>query len=132
MGYFTQYSVQVFEVLGKSYVKNSLRQIDADDVPGIFASAEIDAGRGYWTPQNDKTCAYCDGATVKWYEYHEEMKAFSKEKSEFLFVLDGQGEEPFDRWRSFYRNGAAWTWTASLPAPPEASPEIFELLRTDR
>jgi hypothetical protein len=144
MGYFTEYSVQVFEVLGKSYVKNSLRQIDAEDVPGIFLSlASAEAARiahsgsakiprGSWTPRNDGTCAYCDGEGVKWYEHHDEMKAVSAQRADLLFVLDGQGEEPSDRWRSFYYNGAAWTWEASPPAPPEASPEIFKLLRSDR
>lgn len=133
MGYWTYYNLQVFEISQTSRTKNNIRKIDAEDVPGIFTSLSIaETPRGSWTPLKDGTCAYCDGEGVKWYEHHEEMKAVSKAKPEFLFVLDGQGEEPSDRWRSFYRNGAAWTWEAKPPVPPEASPEIFELLRTDR
>jgi hypothetical protein len=54
---------------------------------------------------------------MKWYDYHEEMIELSLKYPEYVFTLDGQGEEPGDIWRSFYKNGKFHDWTLEYDLP---------------
>lgn len=42
---------------------------------------------------------------AKWYEHEEEMKAFSTNYPDVLFILYGNGEESDDIWRKYFKNG---------------------------
>jgi len=42
---------------------------------------------------------------IKWYDYSDDLKEFSKLYPELIFVVDGEGEESGDIWRAFYKNG---------------------------
>lgn len=48
------------------------------------------------------------GATeesCKWYSHDRDMIEFSKKYPESIFELSGQGEEPEDTWRHYFKNG---------------------------
>ena len=68
-----------------------------------------------------------DGEPRKWYEHDEEMLKASLEHPGVVFVLDGDGEEPGDIWRTFYRNGGKAEWRPVI-SRPDFSEELFETL----
>mgnify|MGYP003652940898 CR=1 FL=1 len=41
----------------------------------------------------------------KWYSHENDLKAFSKNHPDALFMLSGKGEENGDAWIEYYRNG---------------------------
>lgn len=43
--------------------------------------------------------------SCKWYEHTEDMCRVSKEYSNVLFILTGNGEEPEDMWVKYFMNG---------------------------
>ena len=45
--------------------------------------------------------------TVKWYDYEIDMKALSAEFPDYVFYLEGQGEERDDWWREVFHAGRA-------------------------
>jgi hypothetical protein len=49
-----------------------------------------------------------DGSTnepCKWYEHDDELKEFSKNYPNWLFTLEGKGEEAGDLWKKYFVNG---------------------------
>ena len=42
---------------------------------------------------------------VKWYNYEEQMKAYSKMYPELLFIINGQGEEHDDLFNAYFKDG---------------------------
>lgn len=42
---------------------------------------------------------------IKWYNWHHDMIELSKRYPDFIFTLDGDGEESGDIWRYYYKNG---------------------------
>lgn len=57
--------------------------------------------------------------SVKWYDFNEHMKKFSKLKKhkDVLFVLNGEGEESGDIWQGYYKNGKSIIHHAVLTFP---------------
>lgn len=41
----------------------------------------------------------------KWYDHDKEMLELSEKFRETIFVLEGEGEERGDYWRTYYQNG---------------------------
>ncbi len=41
----------------------------------------------------------------KWYDHEEDMEKFSKKFPEYVFALEGRGEEPGDLWFHYFKNG---------------------------
>lgn len=42
---------------------------------------------------------------IKWYQWDQDMKLLSEKYPEYVFQLDGQGEESPDIWRAYFKNG---------------------------
>jgi len=51
-----------------------------------------------------------EGIESKWYDYKDDMLLLSKQHPDHLFILDGYGEDNWDIWRAFYKNGKTYTW----------------------
>lgn len=47
----------------------------------------------------------CFQEPCKWYEVDEHMMEFSQLYPDYIFIIEGEGEESDDRWRAYYRNG---------------------------
>lgn len=55
--------------------------------------------------------------TCKWYEHEEELKKFSKLYPDVLFELSGEGEDPGDIWKKYFKNGKMQVCMAELKFP---------------
>ena len=58
-----------------------------------------------------------EGFNDKWYDHDEDMLNLSLSFPEYVFILDGEGEESGDVWRSFYKNGKDYTWRLDYELP---------------
>lgn len=91
MGYNTSYSLEV---------RNLPEGVDPDEV--IRRLREWNE----WALWCLDECgmAYEDG---KWYDSFEDLTEFSsrEENKDVLFILRGEGDEPGDIWKAFFRNG---------------------------
>jgi len=56
----------------------------------------------------------------KWYDHDHEMRRLSVENPRIVFILDGEGEDAGDIWRTFYKGGRSYTWR------PDVEPPAFE------
>jgi len=91
MGYYTKYEL---EVKGINEVKvtdfiNEHRKKD----PNFMYPVWTEDGELYITQE------------CKWYGHDEDMDILSKQFPEALFTLHGRGEEDWDLWKKYYKNG---------------------------
>ena len=87
MGYYTYYTLKIKDsIIDSSYVINELREENED------AKYALD-NEGYSQDE------------AKWYNAEEDIREFSKKYPEVLFILEGQGEESDDVWRTYIQNG---------------------------
>ena len=54
---------------------------------------------------------------IKWYDSDEDMKRLSAEFPDYLFTLEGEGEESGDIWKANYYRGNACMCRAVLTFP---------------
>lgn len=52
--------------------------------------------------------------SCKWYSHDEDMNRFSKLYPKVVFMLEGEGEENGDMWRSYHRDGKSYTIKAKI------------------
>ena len=83
MGYVTQFKLKVLP-MDNSLLKEGILDITIKDL--IF------------------------GIECKWYDYNDDMLLLSKQHPNNLFILDGYGEDNWDIWRAFYKNGKTYKW----------------------
>lgn len=93
MGYYTDFRLSV-EGSGPVYDK---LMAEKDNV--TISRGDYDWNFGRWISEN-----YTENA--KWYDWEDDMKSFSREWPNVLFILEGSGEEPGDMWKAWFRNGA--------------------------
>ena len=53
----------------------------------------------------------------KWYNHDTDLKRFSQNHPEALFLLRGEGEDSGDIWREYYKNGKVQVCKAKLVFP---------------
>jgi len=56
--------------------------------------------------------------TCKWYSYQTDMAEFSKEYPQYLFTLEGEGEEQGDHWKLYCNNGKSQLCLAIVTFEP--------------
>ena len=102
MGYYTTFKGSV------SGPEDSLRRFKEDAEKGLtFSDYDIEFSDFF-----DNYLRY--GETMKWYSHEEDMIALSKKYPNVLFSLQGEGEEPGDIWKAWYRNGRSVTAKAQI------------------
>lgn len=85
MGYYTRYTLTAD---GKA------DEIIIEELRHLCEQAEF-------ALEPDGTCAQ----ESKWYDADEHLAIFSKKYPEKVFCLHGEGEEPLDVWKTYYKNG---------------------------
>ena len=116
MGYYTYYELSIdnsqvkgqfekkkqseIEEIQQSNISDELKKRLINDVEKMYETSIV--------TQNDVvnflTFNPFDGQR-KWYEHTEHMCRVSKEYSNVLFILTGNGEEPEDMWVKYFMNG---------------------------
>ena len=79
MGYYTNYTVEVQGSIDTEKFKERFEEVTG------YAWAHLD--------------------NIKWYYWVEDMKQLSKEFSDTLFIVYGEGEESGDIWKAYFKNG---------------------------
>jgi antitoxin component YwqK of YwqJK toxin-antitoxin module len=129
MGYYTRFSLEITQVAKAPEVKEltlaevisqgesgaisqkemvkKLKKIQSGETQQKMSSADVmeslrekNESARYAFDENGNT-----ESELKWYDFHEEMIAFSKEYPNWLFTLSGEGEESGDIWKAYYVNG---------------------------
>ena len=118
MGYYTAYDLSAYnkndEMTTNTWV-NCLHAIEADVLKVL-----VEIAPGYF-----EGCSRIDDAfydTIKWYDHNEDMIELSKRFPNYVFILEGQGEDPDDRWRAFYCNGESERIEARFYFPAPSAP----------
>ena len=47
----------------------------------------------------------CFDNDIKWYDNEEDMKEYSLQHPEIIFLIDGKGEESGDIWKAYFKKG---------------------------
>lgn len=102
MGYYTNYKLTVKDKDGTEIDNSLCPDFDKDDLYSGSLSIQ-------------QVIDWHD--SMKWYEHHEEMIEISKTYPDYVFILDGQGEESGDVWRKFYKNGKSYEWKLEYSIP---------------
>jgi len=66
----------------------------------------------------------CFEDPLKWYDCEQDMREYSKRYPEVLFTLSGEGEEPEDLWRAYFRNGKMQFCEVVITYPPFDESEL--------
>jgi hypothetical protein len=56
--------------------------------------------------------------TMTWYDHDDDCANMSKHFPNVTFCLEGQGEEPSDTWKAYYRNGLIQICRGVITYPP--------------
>ena len=80
------------------YTSHTLEVIGGDDL------------NGYWENKISDTTDYAgmnvfEGEPIKWYSCDDDMKSFSANYPDVLFIVYGEGEDSGDLWKAYYKNG---------------------------
>ena len=51
---------------------------------------------------------------VKWYEYENDMRSFSKKYPDLIFVVTGEGEDNDDIWKAYFKDGLMFRAKAQI------------------
>lgn len=94
MGYYTDYKLTAtWNGEGKPS-EEKIRELEAEiKKMNVFES---------WCSQEEGWFV-----NAKWYEWDEDMSLLSQRMPEFLFLLEGYGEESDDIWAAYFLNGKA-------------------------
>lgn len=99
MGYYTYYSIGFQKINNDVMMFDEMTKIN-NEMGAALAKIHPD----YFNP-DDPLTLQIEGDSMKWYEYDEDMRELSKQFPDFLFTLEGDGEDPDDLWRAYYHNG---------------------------
>lgn len=111
MGYNTRYSLEIEgatykeEVTGEDVNGNTVTILVTKNTDLETLKKEISKESGY---------DYVFSDECKWYDHDDDMKNFSKKYPDVLFILSGEGEEPGDLWKTYYKNGKMQTAEAVI------------------
>ena len=103
MGYYTNYKMTVIDENGND--------IDSSIEPLFHEQELYQSGVSVQDVITQKLDAF------KWYEHDKDMREYSEVHPQYLFILDGEGEESGDIWRKFYKNGKSYEWKLEYTLP---------------
>jgi hypothetical protein len=86
------------------YTRHELTIIDGEDFNINYEQEIADS-----TDYND---LFDD--SIKWYDCEKDMREFSKKYPNTTFLIDGEGEESGDIWKSYFKNGKMFTAKATM------------------
>lgn len=113
MGYYTDFHMDIRNKLGGLIGKDSPEYNEIS-----VAFNKIFLGRDYDAESdNDYLEDVLDVANWKWYECDNDMAELSKQFPEYIFIVEGDGEEKEDWWIHWWENGYQSNSEAQIIAP---------------
>jgi len=97
MGYFTDYKLEIHQD-----PKNQ-----TDEIEKYFTADENEDE--YWYNLLDGACD-----SMKWYNHDDDMLHISRLWPDVVFRLEGNGEENWDWWVKYYKNGKMQTCRSKI------------------
>lgn len=120
MGYYTAFDMEVtktedamLQILRSAYIGPQLSEEEQLEVARALCSEDAYFEGCYEEGRAKRSYSFCDqawdyfvsGDTRKWYDHDDDMKQLSEQFPEYYFLLNGQGEDHDDQWRTVYHNG---------------------------
>jgi len=93
MGYFTYYKLEIYE---EDKFPDG-KPLSFDQKQKLLTSSSCAKER--------EVDMYIFDENIKWYSHNENMIEISKELSDYVFILYGDGEESEDNWKNVYYRG---------------------------
>ena len=122
MGYCTQYEIAAYDAATREPVEREL------EYEMTYRLEEISSG--YAVREEFERWGRVDfdlwaEEPMKWYSHKEDMIVLSKEYPDYIFIVDGVGEEFPDAWRMWVKNGIAEKVYAEIKYPRPENLEFF-------
>lgn len=98
MGYYTQYTLEAKNVKTPEefdVIRNHLADLELIDYA-------FDDGTYY---DSEEYAIFSPWEEAKWYDHDDDMRRLSKKLPHVVFMLEGDGEDSEDRWRTYYKDG---------------------------
>lgn len=114
IGYYTNFSLEAYTDPRQKWGSTPSAQEEYDmmkrlcEISDMWAVEDIDEGCPF-----DIITWEC----YKWYDHNEHMTELSKEFPNVWFILEGEGEDQGDIWRTMYHNGRYETVYAEITFP---------------
>lgn len=121
MGYYTRFELYVVD--SETAFPVYLHKMDADTQKINSSIEEATYYRPFW--DSDRPILF-DGERLKWYDYAEDMATISLNFPQYIFRLEGVGEENGDQWAHWFFMGRDYKETAPKWRP---SPLDFSKLK---
>ena len=103
MGYYTYYNIEVAEKNEIEKNSNYFNLLEIDEIDRKLGKALCKINPGYFKSVSLKV--NIDSNEMKWYEHDTDMLKLSKLFPDYVFILEGQGEEHPDMWITYYCDG---------------------------
>ena len=100
MGYYTKFYLTVIK-------KDSKEELSAEEHEK-FEEEISEATESEWNLFDDEQ---------KWYDWETNMIGYSKDNPDYIFILEGHGEEGGDYWKSYFSNGNSETVRGEVTYP---------------
>lgn len=97
MGYYTRYKLKIRDVDKDKKINTTLQHEILTKLYGIYGGYKNPIGITYFEQIMPEEC--------KWYDHREHMTKLSKLYPNVLLELTGEGEDPGDLWKEYYKNG---------------------------
>lgn len=108
MGYYTQYTLYIHANPEVQLLDEKANEKAAEVINKFFNDEENFGYAGCFDDESDgEHFMWRSSETIKWYDCDEDMKKLSLMVPDVVLLLEGNGEEETDIWKSYYLNGKA-------------------------
>lgn len=120
MGYYTSYALVLLDGEGKPIPRyEGAREEMAAKIRALAQDEDFD-GETFDGEDGDlyaflgEPCSYY----AKWYEWENDLTAFSKLFPDYVFEVEADGEDSNDFQVAWFKDGKTYSWSPDFTAPP--------------
>jgi hypothetical protein len=105
MGYYTYYTIQIFDESGKDITDIIKGESDLDDIMVSLNEYPEYMALLVREFRHDRFYGLLMDEGCKWYDHEEELNKLSTKYPQIIFKLCGEGETQGDMWIKYFHNG---------------------------